>query len=80
MEKLVRKYQAKRDDTGNIEALYLYEYVAGPGTLDSSSAADGGPKILKTADGKKVRRIDTGKYEVLANPPYRITSDDPNAV
>jgi hypothetical protein len=46
---------------------------------DAGGQEVAGMMSLKTDDGRTVKRVVKGKYEIVGDPTIRIASDDPRA-
>ena len=57
-------FQARSDDDREHTVLIVTEYLRG-GTYDDPHAVVEGPKVLRTADGARVRRLDKGVYQLV---------------
>lgn len=56
-------FRARGDDGREHTVLVVSEYLRG-GTYDDPHAVVEGPKVLRTADGARVRRLGKGEYQL----------------
>jgi len=77
-QRLVDTFTAFSDD-GKAFTLALYETNIDLGNNDNPQATSRGKRSLQTADGRAVRRVEKGVYEITGEPPTVVRSGDPNA-
>jgi hypothetical protein len=80
MKSVLKKFTAKTPGGREYIIVVLGEMVDVTDLSDTKRRYEPSPLVeLRTSDGRAVRRVEKGVYDIVGNPDIRVTSDDPDA-
>jgi hypothetical protein len=71
-------FEAK-DDEGNVYTIHMFRSEVQADTLEGPEKTPPALGQLRTQDGRAVKWLEKGRYEIVDDPKVAISSDDPEA-